>query len=140
MGYDLYALQNNVDTLTAQGKYHEAIELLKKETEAIRDDNAVHGAILNELGGLCRAVGPYAESESAFKKAMEILGKSPGEDSILITRRQSITLPEHTRLMGEHAKADLFLLKRLISTPGPWGKIIFSTQALSTTSAFCIRT
>ena len=31
MGYDLYGLQNNVDALTSQGKYTEAIELLKRK-------------------------------------------------------------------------------------------------------------
>jgi len=44
MGYDLQALQNKVDELTAQGKYNEAIELLKKEAASIRDENAVQGA------------------------------------------------------------------------------------------------
>ena len=105
MGYDLYALQNNVDTLTAQGKYNEAIELLKKEADSIRDENAVQGAILNELGGLCRAVGSYTESESAFKKAMEILGKFPGKDDPDYATTIN-NLAGTYRLMGERAKAE----------------------------------
>src|SRR5512137_2490395 len=104
MGYDLYALQNNVDTLTAQGKYTEAIELLKKEADSIRDENAVQGAILNELGGLCRAVGSYTESELAFKKAMEILGVFPGKDDPDYATTIN-NLAGTYRLMGEQAKA-----------------------------------
>jgi hypothetical protein len=37
MGYDLYALQKNVDMLTAESKYNEAIELLKKEADSVGD-------------------------------------------------------------------------------------------------------
>jgi tetratricopeptide (TPR) repeat protein len=108
MGYDLQVLQSNVDMLTEQGKYNEAIELLKKEADSICDENAVQGTILNELEGLCRAVDSYTESESAFKKAMEILSKFPGKMT-LITRRRSIILPEHTVSQTNGTRPSLFL-------------------------------
>ena len=130
MGYDLLALQNNVDALTAQGKYTEAIELLKKEADSIRDENAVQGAILNELGGLCRAVGSYTESESAFKKAMEILGKFPGKDDPDYATTIN-NLAGTYRLMGEQAKAESLFIEAADIYARTLGKNAFSLRQRS---------
>ena len=127
MGYDLYGLQNNVDALTAQGKYTEAIELLKKEADSIRDENAVQGAILNELGGLCRAVGSYTESEFAFKKAMEILGKFPGKDDPDYATTIN-NLAGTYRLMGEQAKAESLFIEAADIYARTLGKNAFSLR------------
>jgi tetratricopeptide (TPR) repeat protein len=110
MSYDLQGLQNNVDGLTAQGKYGEAIELLKTEALSVHNDNAVTGAILNELGGLCRAVGQYTESESAFKKAMEILSLYPGKDDPDYATTLN-NLAGTYRLMGEENKAESLFIE-----------------------------
>src|SRR5512133_4152112 len=110
MSFNLTELQNKVDALTAEGKYQEAIELLKKEADAPVGDAAVHAAILNELGGLSRAVGSYEESKSAFTRAMDILIESRGKDDPDYATTIN-NLAGTYRLMGDRSAAESLFIE-----------------------------
>jgi Flp pilus assembly protein TadD len=68
MGYDLYALQKNVDALTAQGKYNEAI---KASDEAIRLDPNIAMTWSNK-GGALYSQGKYDDAIKAYDKAVQL--------------------------------------------------------------------
>ncbi|HEX2965959.1 MAG TPA: tetratricopeptide repeat protein [Syntrophorhabdaceae bacterium] len=110
MSSDLTKLQNKVDVLTAEGRYREAIELLKKEADTPIDSTAVKAAILNELGGLCRAVGSYEESRDAFTRAMDILAESEGKDDPDYATTIN-NLAGTYRLMGDRKSAESLFIE-----------------------------
>ena len=75
-------ISEQIENLEKQGKIRDIAPLLEQRAEGIRiesgENSGKYAAVLNELGGLYRAIGDYKKAEAPFLKARDILEATTG--------------------------------------------------------------
>ena len=81
---ELIALQEQVHTLKAAGKYRDAIplaqQLVARAEKAFKDNPTVIAICLNDLAILYEAQGRYAEAEPLYQRSLKIREKALGSE------------------------------------------------------------